>query len=159
MVRGSNLLMDAFLTRDQVRLLDRLATEQYAMPTLILMENAGRSAATIIHERFGGAGRAWVCCGVGNNGGDGCVLARHLHNAGWSVRGMMAGDQLRMAPDTQANHRILQAMGLDVPIAEDEEVQRTMLSTVRTDDLLVDALLAPAFAVRFEARLPSSSKP
>ncbi|MCH7839380.1 MAG: hypothetical protein IID38_03970 [Planctomycetes bacterium] len=71
------------LTRDQVRRIDHLATHRYGITGLVLMENAGRHAAQIITQRFGPTGSAWICCGTGNNGGDGFVIARHLHNDGW----------------------------------------------------------------------------
>ena len=74
------------LTRRQVRLVDELAVSELKMPSIVLMENAGRGAADIIAKRTPDAGRVAVFCGAGNNGGDGFVIARHLHNAGRRVR-------------------------------------------------------------------------
>ena len=100
------------LTRDQVRRIDQLATHRYGISGLVLMENAGCNAAEIITQRFGPTGSAWVCCGTGNNGGDGCVIARHLHNDGWDVRLVLVGDQARMTGDAAANFGIIEKMGL-----------------------------------------------
>lgn len=81
------------LSAAQARALDAALAEQLAIPSLLLMENAGRGAAEAIARRFGGRdaagadgrGVAVVLCGPGNNGGDGFVVARHLHRLGSDV--------------------------------------------------------------------------
>jgi NAD(P)H-hydrate epimerase len=65
------------LNREQVREIDRRAIQEYGMSGLVLMENAGRGVADKICQ-FGIYGRVVICCGTGNNGGDGFVIARHL---------------------------------------------------------------------------------
>jgi NAD(P)H-hydrate epimerase len=140
------------LTRDQVRAIDRLAVERYHIPGLILMENAGRNAAQIIHERYGPAGRAFVICGTGNNGGDGCVVARHLHNAGLSVRLLVTGDEAKMSPEMAVNYKIARAMGIDLTTAIDEAAQARAVATVTSDDVVIDAILGTGF--RGEVRSP-----
>lgn len=134
-------MMSVVLTREQVRRVDRLAVERYKIMGLVLMENAGRSAAAIISDVYGQAGRAFICCGPGNNGGDGYVIARHLHNAGWSVRVMVAGDPSRMTHDAGANYAIVEAMGLKTLVAADGESQQTAVRSINTSDVVVDALL------------------
>jgi NAD(P)H-hydrate epimerase len=74
------------LTRDQVRTVDRIAIEQLGIPGVVLMENAGRAVAEETLKLLAGAPAACaILCGGGNNGGDGYVAARHLHNAGLRV--------------------------------------------------------------------------
>lgn len=133
------------LTREQVRRVDQLAEHQYGMTPLVLMENAGRGAATIINEKFGSSSNALICCGPGNNGGDGCVIARHLHNAGWTVRVMVTGDQSKMSPDMLANYRIIESMGLEPMIATDHDAQQAMINTIDQNELVIDALLGTGF--------------
>lgn len=67
------------LSRQQVRELDRRAIEEFGVPALVLMENAGRGAAELLVS-LGVHGPVAICCGKGNNGGDGLVMARHLQN-------------------------------------------------------------------------------
>lgn len=77
--------MSFTLTRAQVRDLDRRAVEEFGMPGVCLMENAGRGAAELFMRLNPDRLPTLVLCGPGNNGGDGFVVARHLDNAGWPV--------------------------------------------------------------------------
>src|SRR5579885_1117163 len=79
-----------FLTREQVRSLDRRAIEEFGVPGVVLMENAGRNMAELLRA-LGVHGPVAVCCGKGNNGGDGFVIARHLDNLGVPVRVLLFG--------------------------------------------------------------------
>jgi len=147
--------MIATITRAQVRSIDRLAVERYGMCGLVLMENAGRNAADIIDRAYGPRGAAFLCCGPGNNGGDGCVIARHLHNRGWTVRLMITGAETKMSADTRANFMILQAMRLDIVICADENHQRARARTLHNEEVLVDALLGTGFSGSLRSPLPA----
>lgn len=61
------------------------ASAEHGMPASVLMENAGRSLAEVAARHAGPNGRFFVCCGSGNNGGDGFVAARALHAQGRTV--------------------------------------------------------------------------
>lgn len=146
--------MDIVLTRDQVRQVDKLAVSRYGMTGLVLMENAGHNAARLIREAYGDTGEAFICCGTGNNGGDGCVIARHLHNDGWSVRIMVTGDASRMTADMAANFHIIEAMGLAPKVCEDWTSQSAALGQIDGGDVVIDALLGTGF--RGEVRSPTA---
>ncbi len=73
------------LTRAQVRDLDRRAVEEFGLPGVCLMENAGRGAAELMMRLNPEKLPSTILCGPGNNGGDGFVIARHLDNRGWPV--------------------------------------------------------------------------
>ena len=94
------------LGRLQSRQLDRRAMEDYGMSGLVLMENAGRGVADKLCELAIG-GPVVVCCGRGNNGGDGFVVARHLDLRGYPVRVLVWADPDRLSGDAAANFRIL----------------------------------------------------
>lgn len=142
------------LTRKQVRRVDQLAVERYGIEGLVLMENAGRNAAAVIDEAYGRSGEALICCGPGNNGGDGCVIARHLHNRGWTVRLLLAGDPTRLTHDTAANYAIVEAMGLAPVVAGDLASQQKALETISADAVVVDSLLGTGF--HGEVRSPTA---
>jgi NAD(P)H-hydrate epimerase len=89
-----------------VRDLDRRASEEFGMPGLLLMENAGRGAAELLIS-LGIHGRVLICCGKGNNGGDGFVIARHLSNHGVSVRVLLFAKPEELSGDAAVNYGIL----------------------------------------------------
>lgn len=137
--------MSLTLTRDQVRRIDALAINRYGIAGIVLMENAGRNAAALIDARYGPRGSTLICCGPGNNGGDGCVIARHLYNVGWRVRLLVTGDASRMSAEMLANFRIAEAMGLELNVATDLGKQRGALRAATSDDVFIDAILGTGF--------------
>lgn len=137
--------MPIVLSRDQVRRVDRLAIEQFGMTGLVLMENAGRNAAEIIDRAYGPEECAHIFCGTGNNGGDGCVIARHLLNRRWDVTLVMTGPRDRMTHDTNANYHILEAMNARLVSAEDAAAQSRAVEAIGADAVVIDALLGTGF--------------
>lgn len=101
------------LSRMQSREVDRLAIERYGLSGLVLMENAGRGVTDKLCE-LGIAGPVVVCCGRGNNAGDGFVIARHLDLRGHPVRVLLWAEPSQLTGDAAANFAILQKT--DVPI-------------------------------------------
>src|SRR5947209_7203710 len=97
------------LTRAQVREIDRLAVEKYHMPSIVLMENAARSAAEVAMSMIPSNRRAAILCGAGSNGGDGWAIARHLHNRGVGVE-IIDLSPKPLSGDALTNQRIAQAM-------------------------------------------------
>lgn len=75
-----------YLSRAAVRELDRRAMDEFGVPGVILMENAGRGVAELLTRLNPDRRPVLILCGPGNNGGDGYVIARHLDNRGWPVQ-------------------------------------------------------------------------
>jgi hydroxyethylthiazole kinase-like uncharacterized protein yjeF len=102
------------LTCQQIRELDKLAIEQIGIPGVVLMENAGRGVAEFVYGMLldPPASRVMILCGPGNNGGDGFVVARHLHNAGVPVDVVLAVAPERSSGDAGTNLKILEQMNL-----------------------------------------------
>ena len=80
-----------YITPQEMREAEARA-RSYGLDEAALMENAGRAVAGIIEERYAGAGgrNLLVVCGLGNNGGDGLVAARHMGGR-WRVRVLLLG--------------------------------------------------------------------
>ncbi len=131
------------LTRRQVREIDRRAIEQFGIPPIILMENAGRGAAHVILGLLRGPAsqQVAVVCGGGNNGGDGYVIARHLANAGVPVEVFSAVDPSRLTGDAATNHLVVSKMGLSVRLLFDSSQRSEHLPALRRAGIVVDALL------------------
>jgi len=134
-------MADLVLTRDQVRSIDRLAVEEFDMPGIVLMENAGRNAAEIIKQQYGKllGKRVAVFCGPGNNGGDGFCLARHLHNAGRQVRVVLTVPEDNLKGEALTNYRIVRRTSIPIkPLGSADSV-------IGWAELIVDALLGTGF--------------
>jgi NAD(P)H-hydrate epimerase len=100
------------VTASQMKRLDALAIKRYGIPALLLMENAGRSAAEEALKMLPKKGkrRVAVFCGYGNNGGDGFVCARHLINKGIAVQIYFVGKKKKFSEETKINYQILRKM-------------------------------------------------
>jgi NAD(P)H-hydrate epimerase len=126
------------LTRDQARALDEQAIRDLGIPSIVLMENAGRNMAELL-LKLGTAGSVAVCCGKGNNGGDGFVIARHLGIAGIDVRVLLFAEAAALTGDAAINFNILVKSSLPVmamlPLDEDK-----LRTTLVEADWIVDAL-------------------
>lgn len=101
----------------QAQAFDEHAQEKLGISSLVLMENAGRSVAEEAMKMLGGTkgkGCVAIVCGVGNNGGDGLVAARHLANAGIKVEVLIVGDLNKIKLDPDINLGILKKMKIGV---------------------------------------------
>jgi NAD(P)H-hydrate epimerase len=116
----------------QVRELDRIAIEDMGIPGLCLMERAGTAAFHFLQTRWSQARRIVVLCGIGNNGGDGYVLARLAYLAGYDVTVLQVGDTTRLKGDARVVFEAMTKVGLTVQVFAEKK-----LSFV---DIVVDAL-------------------
>ena len=85
------------VTAAEMREIDRVTSERFGVPSLTLMENAGTAVADFVISHYPAAKSIGVICGKGNNGGDGFVAARKLHEAGKDVRVLIAGGTIGTA--------------------------------------------------------------
>jgi NAD(P)H-hydrate epimerase len=132
------------LTRQELRDLDRLAVTEYGIPAEVLMENAGRSAAELLIAQ-GAVGPIVICCGKGNNGGDGFVLARHLdlHSVPLSI--LLFGNPEELRCEAKTNFTIIERAGL--PLRSVIEIQAQELDReLAAADWIVDALYGTGFS-------------
>jgi NAD(P)H-hydrate epimerase len=137
----------SWLSRSEVREVDRRAIEEYGLPGVVLMENAGRGCAELLllEGCLVEGSRVIICCGKGNNGGDGFVIARHLE-----IRGMRAGVILTCEPselrgDAAVHFRVIDRAGLPITIAASAEAWRDADRRLGEAAWLVDALLGTGF--------------
>lgn len=113
------------LTAEQVREFDRCAIEEFHVPGIVLMENAGRSVVDTMCE-LAVAGPILICCGSGNNAGDGFVMARHLELRGYPVHVVMWSDPRRLGGDAATNYHIVRAAGIPFDWLQGDDWGRTI---------------------------------
>ena len=118
---------------EQVRAMDQYAIKTLGISGTVLMERAGEAAFTLLTKKWPEAKNITVICGVGNNGGDGYVVARLAKTAGLNVNVMQIGDANRLQGDALAAFQRLQSVDI-IP----NEFDRT---TLLRSDLIVDAIL------------------
>ena len=128
------------LDRDAVRELDRRAIQEYGIPGIVLMENAGRGCADTLC-RLGVAGPVAICCGKGNNAGDGLVLARHLDLRGVTAELIFWSDPADLQGDAGINFTIADKRGCRSTCAPVRTPWRSWNGSSRASHWIVDALL------------------
>jgi len=125
-----------------IRAIDALAMEKYGISGLQLMENAGRGGAEIILKELGNKTgvRASIFAGKGNNGGDGYVIARHLHNSGVeaAVYSLCSLDELK--GDAAANASSWKKMGGAVKELLSSEAVKSAAEPVEKSAIVIDAI-------------------
>lgn len=123
----------------QMRQMDRMAIDEDRIPELLLMENAGLAAVQVIAQHYAVKGQRWlILCGVGNNGGDGLVVARQLHSRGAQVRIVLLGDATRFGEAAATNLESVKALRL--PLLQPTEVG-PIVAEITACAGVVDALL------------------
>lgn len=145
------------VTSAEMREIDRVTSERFGVPSLTLMESAGSAVAEFALAFYPTATVFGVVCGKGNNGGDGFVVARELHEAGREVRLLLLADPAELRGDAATNfqkllkdstHTSKSAKG-EAPepvIARSAEDLKSDAARATFDcDVLIDAILGSGF--------------
>lgn len=133
-------------TAEQMRDIDRRASEEYGLPSLVLMENAGREVAAVVQKLRRARGNesgyysATVVAGPGNNGGDGFVAARYLVNAGCDVRVIVLSQRAKMRGDAAVMMRLVERMEVPVHFAHTVPLWDEVLDWLYSADVVIDAV-------------------
>ncbi|HXG00449.1 MAG TPA: NAD(P)H-hydrate epimerase, partial [Bacteroidota bacterium] len=146
--------MQLVVNAERMQEFDRLAIGKYAIPGIVLMENAGRSLVDVLEKRVGSftGKRAIVVCGKGNNGGDGFVIARHLANRGAHVDVLLVGKKKEVRGDALLNLTIVLKMisSKQAPIRLHQVSSPGLLAKVTaalpSPDFIVDAIFGTGFS-------------
>src|SRR5947207_7824681 len=111
------------LNAAQMREADRFTIEEIGIPSLVLMENAGRQVVAAMEAAYESrlGGRVAVLCGRGNNGGDGFVVARTLMQRGIDASVFVVGPITEVRGDAKTNLEILGRLGITVVEINDEQ--------------------------------------
>ncbi len=162
------------LNRAQSRLVDRIAVEEYGFSGLVLMENAGRGVADVLCQLLGPIGEreeldpagvsaglpssasdfrpVVICCGKGNNAGDGFVIARHLELRGYPVRVLLWSTPEELTGDAATNFKILTKTDVPIDLFGNSHDAARLAILLEDAEWIVDGLLGTG--ARGEPRPP-----
>ena len=131
------------VTASQMKQIDQVAIKEMGIPSVSLMEAAGLNVVSAMERELGVLTglNAVVCCGHGNNGGDGFVIARHLMNQGCRVNCWLLADESELSPDCAIQFRVCVEMGLAVHPLKQVQDMPVLVHMLAESDLVVDALL------------------
>src|SRR5947209_7593904 len=125
---------------ERSREIDRQTTENFGVSTRVLMERAGLAVFDAVKEHLPEGGRIAVLCGHGNNGGDGFVVARLAHEAGYHVYCLVAAEESGLTDAAREQMTIMRAQGA-LPIFADDPRWQVKCDHLGCSDLIVDGLL------------------
>jgi NAD(P)H-hydrate epimerase len=135
------------LNTQQMREADRRTIDDVGIPSIVLMENAGRQAVAAMEAAFEdlATSRVGVLCGRGNNGGDGFVVARTLVQRGVEAIVFLFGAVADVRGDARTNLEVLGRIGLTVVEITNAQEWELHFSEISECDVLVDAILGTGF--------------
>jgi NAD(P)H-hydrate epimerase len=131
----------------EMRELDRTAIEDYGIPGVVLMENAGFQVVQVIRQMLPNVENKVVCVfsGKGNNGGDGFVVARHLYNLKADVKVFLLAKTEEISGDAKINMSIWENMGRKINIIDENYSFNDLRAVLAESELVIDAIFGTGF--------------
>ena len=128
-----------YLTREETRKIDWRAIHEFGVPEIILMENAGRSVGEYLAALR--VSSVVVCCGKGNNGGDGIVAARYLDQLSIDVTILLFADPDQLRGSNLINYKIAKQSGIKIIAVDEATIDKAeVVDSLRGSQWVVDAL-------------------
>lgn len=142
-------------TAQEMRKLDAFTIRDLGIPSLVLMENAGRGVANEMHEILGDleGARVVIVCGRGNNGGDGLVVARYLASAGARVEVYLCSREKEVGGDARAQLGFAKKLGIGVKALADPSALARFRRSLPGADVVIDAILGTGASGKLDQRL------
>ncbi|HCJ65887.1 MAG TPA: NAD(P)H-hydrate epimerase [Elusimicrobia bacterium] len=148
-----------YLTVKEINEIDRLASKKYGIPSIILMENAGRAVAeeTIKtlkrqiprYRRDTKTQKIAIFCGSGKNGGDGFVSARYLFNHGYMIEVYLLKNPTKISGDSLTNFTILKKIGIKTKLVS-VNIFSNLSHELKSVDCIIDALFGTGLKGKIE---------
>jgi len=122
----------------EMQKMDKEAIEKYGMSDELLMENAGLATYQVIAKYFKiNDSHFLIFCGVGNNGGDGLVVARKLFSNGANIKLCILGNPEKYKNASLKNWQIIQKLNLPVMIMP---TIKKIASSIKPENIIIDAI-------------------
>ncbi len=126
------------ITSEEMKAIDTYCIESLGIPGIVLMENAALKVIKNIdlekHNSF------LIVCSVGNNGGDGLAIARHLIVEGKNVEIFILGKLNNGSKDFKTNYNILKNIDADIFNISKESDLDVLRNSLRTSDIVIDSI-------------------
>lgn len=135
------------VTSQMMREIDRIAIEDFEIPSIVLMENA---ALKVIKHLEMSKDNFTVICGIGNNGGDGLAVARHLLVLGKNVEAFIVGKIDRMSKDCQKNYNILKRLDVNIKNIRELSDLDNFRNSIYKSDVIIDAIFGTGISRNVE---------
>ncbi len=133
------------LKAEEMAFADENTIKLTGIPSLVLMENAGRTTAEIILKRYSDKNNFTIIAGSGNNGGDGLVVARYLQRYGKNVEiFILADSRSKLSADNLKNLEIIEINGGKVFIGGEEKIPK-IRNGIKNSDVVIDAIFGTGF--------------
>ncbi|HLD70001.1 MAG TPA: NAD(P)H-hydrate epimerase [Candidatus Omnitrophota bacterium] len=130
------------LTALEIQKLDKIAIQKIGIPSIALMENAGRAAAQEVLRRSKKFPQkpVLIFCGLGNNAGDGFVCARHLINHNIRTKIFLIGNLNHLKNDAAINYKILRNLKIPIHVIQSSASLKTIDMDLKKSKIIVDAI-------------------
>ncbi len=130
------------VTASEMREMDRLAINDIGIPGVVLMENAAKGATEVFMSHYNPSldSEILVICGKGNNGGDGYVMARYLHNRGMKVSVIITGRKSAISGDAAVNLSVIEKLGIEISEIHDETVFENFTQRLSGCSYIIDGI-------------------
>jgi NAD(P)H-hydrate epimerase len=134
-----------------IKEIDKMAMEEYGIPSLVLMENAALRVVEFMQKHINLTSQmVCIIAGKGNNGGDGIAVFRHLWNLGYQPYLIMANAPEKLSPDAMKQYKMVDMMQVDPSHLIFSDQKEDILDCMEEADVLLDAL----FGTGFNGRMP-----
>lgn len=138
------------LTREETRLIDNYIIKDIGLPSVILMENAGRGIAQHLRS-LNPKGKVIICCGKGNNGGDGYVVARYLNIYGIEAQIFVFADPKDIRGDAKIHLEVVKKLGLQIKYLKSSTLDHhCLLNDLNEAEWVVDGLFGTGLSTEVE---------
>ena len=135
------------VTGEKMREIDEQAVRTFKIPSVVLMENAGRAVADQAAALVPKGKRITILAGKGGNGGDALVAARYLHNWGYQVKLFLMTSPEQLSGDPKANADMVVALGLDFDVIQERQLAKLKVNFAASE-LIIDGLLGTGVSGR-----------
>jgi NAD(P)H-hydrate epimerase len=131
------------VTKKQMQEIDKKATIEFNIPSIVLMENAGLISSLILEDELSDLNNTKISifAGGGNNGGDGLVIARHLFNQAIEVKVYLLKEQDKIKGDALINLKLAKSIGVPIKELLNEDELEKAKADILASDIIIDAIL------------------